>query len=98
MVLYMDVDLKEMRNMVRVSGKYLDSELEDLQNAFLMDLSRAGVNTIPEDAFLVKACLRCYLRWQQNYNGEAERYERSYKELRDALSLASEYKEGGDSE
>lgn len=98
MVLYMDVDLKEMRSMVRVSGKYLDSELEDLQNAFLMDLSRAGVNTIPEDAFLVKSCLRCYLRWQQNYNGEAERYERSYKELRDALSLASEYKEGGDSE
>lgn len=97
-MLYLDVDLKEMRNMVRASGKYLDSELEDLQNAFLMDLSREGVNTIPEDASLVKACLRCYLRWQQNYNGEAERYERSYKELRGALSLASEYKEGGDSE
>lgn len=93
-MLTMDVDLKEMRNMVRISGKYLDNELEDLQNAFLMDLSRAGVNNIPSDEYLVKACLRCYLRWQQNYNGEAERYERSYKELRDALSLASEYKEG----
>lgn len=93
-MLSFEVDMKEMRNMIRVSGKYLDNELEDLQNAFLMDLSRAGVNTIPEDSYLVKACLRCYLRWQQNYNGEAERYERSYKELRDALSLASEYKEG----
>jgi hypothetical protein len=96
-VLTLDVDLKEMRNMVRVTGKYLDNELEDLHNAFLMDLSRAGVNTIPEDMSLVKSCERMYLRWQQNYNGEAERYERSYKELRDALSLASEYKEGGDS-
>lgn len=97
-MLTMDVDLKEMRAMVRVTGKYLDNELEDLQNAFLMDLSRAGVNTIPSDNSLVKNCLRAYLRWQQNYNGEAERYERSYKELRDDLSLASEYKEGGDSE
>lgn len=96
-MLTMDVDMKKMRDMVRMSGKHLDSELEDLQTAFLMDLSRAGVNTIPSDNSLVMACLRCYLRWQQNYNGEAERYERNYKELRDALSLASEYKDGGES-
>lgn len=93
-MLTLDIDNKDMRNMIRVSGKYLDNELELLRDAFLMDLSRAGVNTIPSDNTLVQACLRCYLRWQQNYNGEAERYERSYKELRDALSLASEYKEG----
>ena len=37
------------------------------------------------------AVLRLYLRWQMNYNGEADRYRQSYEAAKIAMSLASEY-------
>lgn len=94
MALTYDIDEEELRAMVRISSDDLDDELLDLKEAFLLDLSRDGVEILPENLALVKVCLRLYLRWHQNYNGEAERYMEHYKELRDALSLASEYKDG----
>ena len=90
--LVLEVDEQELRDLVRISGYDLDEELETLRKAYLMDLSRAGVEVIPEDDSLVRAGLRCYLRWQMNYNGEADRYQGNYLSLRNAMSLASEYR------
>ena len=81
--------------MVRISSDALDNELNTLQEAFLLDIERAGVQTIPEDTALVESCLRLYLRWQENYNGEADRYMRNYMLLRNALAQAREYKKAG---
>ena len=52
-----------------------------------------GVQILPSDVSLVKACLRLYLRWQENYNGEADRYKDAYEGMKIAMSLAEEYKE-----
>lgn len=94
MPLTFEVSAQEMREMIRMKNQKLDSELDDLKEAFLIDLNICGVNQIPKDDKLVKSALRLYLRWQENYNGEAERYEKAYKGLKIAMSLADKYKGG----
>ena len=80
--------------MLRMGNEKLDAELLDLKDACLMDLSLAGVQRIPDGDSLSRAALRMYLRWQENYNGEAERYEKAYKDVKNAMALAGEYKGG----
>lgn len=92
MALTLVVAAEEMRQMLRIKHTVLDAELDSLKSAFLTDLELCGVNAIPEGDNLAKACLRLYLRWQQNYNGEAERYKAAYEETKIAMSLADVYK------
>lgn len=86
------VTIEQMHNMVRISHTKLDEELNILKEAYLTDLSMSGVNTIPAGDMLSLAALRLYLRWQMNYNGEADRYRVAYEATKIAMSLASEYK------
>lgn len=90
-MLTITVSKEEMRSMVRISHTKLDDELEMLQEAYLTDLSMCGVKAIPAGDMLSLAALRLYLRWQMNYNGEADRYRQSYDLTKIAMSLASEY-------
>lgn len=91
--LKLEVLPEELRTMLRIRHDKLDSELMQLKDACLSDLEMCGVQTLPSDVSLVKACLRLYLRWQENYNGEAERYKDAYEGMKIAMSLAEEYKE-----
>ncbi len=90
-MLTINVTIDQMRSMVRISHSKLDSELEMLKEAYLVDIGLSGVNVIPADDMLSLAILRLYLRWQMNYNGEADRYRQSYEAAKIAMSLASEY-------
>ena len=90
-MLTINVSKEEMRSMVRISHTKLDEELEMLKEAYLTDLGMVGVNIIPTGDMLSLAALRLYLRWQMNYNGEADRYGQSYLATKIAMSLASEY-------
>lgn len=92
-MLTINVTTEQMRAMVRISHAKLDDELLELKGAYLTDLSMSGVNTIPDGDMLSLATLRLYLRWHENYNGEAERYRLAYESAKIAMSLASEYKE-----
>lgn len=92
MSLIFEVTAQEMRQMLRITNQKLDAELEDLKAAFLIDLNICGVNQIPADDKLVKSALRLYLRWQENYNGEADRYAKAYNSLKIAISMADEYR------
>lgn len=93
MGLTLNITEEEMRQMLRIKHNTLDSELASLKDAYLADLALCGVITIPDGDNLAKACLRLYLRWQENYNGEADRYKTAYQETKVAMSLAKEYKE-----
>lgn len=86
-----EVTKEQMRSMVRISHSKLDDELEMLKEAYLTDLSMSGVKIIPAEDMLSLAVLRLYLRWQMNYNGEADRYQQAYNAAKIAMSLASEY-------
>lgn len=92
-MLTINVTTEQMRSMVRISHTKLDDELNILKKACQTDLSMSGVNTIPTDDMLSLATLRLYLRWQMNYNGEADRYMQAYQSAKIAMSLASEYSE-----
>lgn len=92
-MLTINVTTEQMRSMVRISHTKLDNELIELKGAYLADLSMSGVNTIPDGDMLSLATLRFYLRWQENYNGEADRYKQAYESAKIAMSLASEYSE-----
>lgn len=94
MALILEVTAQEMREMLRIGNEKLDAELYALKGAFLSDLSMAGVQQIPEGDSLPMAALRMYLRWQENYNGEAERYEKAYQGVKIAMALAGEYRGG----
>ncbi|MFR2773750.1 MAG: hypothetical protein ACLTF1_12790 [Clostridium sp.] len=91
-MLSLNVPNEEMRLMLRISHSSIDPELESLKASFLIDLELCGVGRIPADDPLAKSALRMYLRWQENYNGEAERYKEAYTGLKIAMSLAEEYK------
>lgn len=92
-MLQMAVDIETMRDMIRVTSPSLDAELESLKEAYLHELSIAGVKTIPPGDYLAIAGLRLYLRYQTNHNAEGERYYRMYSLTRDAMALSSEYGE-----
>ena len=91
-MLSLNVPNEEMRLMLRINHSSIDPELESLKASVLMDLDLCGVGRIPADDPLAKSALRMYLRWQENYNGEAERYKEAYTGLKIAMSLAEEYK------
>lgn len=91
-MLSLNVTTQEMRDMLRIKHMQLDAELMELKESCLMDLSMCGVKRIPERDKLAKTALRLYLRWQENYNGEAERYAKAYEGVKIAMSLAEEYK------
>lgn len=95
-MLSLNISVEEMRKMLRISHGQLDDELELLKSAYLSDLALCGVNRIPEDESLAKSGLRLYLRWQENYNGEADRYRSAYEGIKIAMSLAEEYREETD--
>ena len=92
MDLKIDVSPEELRTMLRIRHDRLDEELQQLKAAYLSDIAMCGVRRIPEDPALAKACLRLYLRWQENYNGEADRYKTAYEGTNIAMSLAEEYR------
>ena len=92
-MLSLNVPVEEMRLILRVKHSQIDSELESLKASFLTDLAMCGVERIPENDSLAKTCLRAYLRWQENYNGEADRYKEAYTGIKIAMSLAEEYQE-----
>ena len=92
MDLKIDVSQEELRTMLRIRHDRLDEELQQLKAAYLSDIAICGVRRIPEDPALAKACLRLYLRWQENYNGEADRYKTAYEGTKIAMSLAEEYR------
>lgn len=91
--LKLEIDVEDLRKMLRIKHPQLDEELVSLKEACLIDLAMCGVRQIPEEDPLATAGIRLYLRWQENHNGEAERYKQAYEAVKIAMSLAEEYGE-----
>ena len=87
--------LEEGKSAVRITNSRLDQEVQDTMDAALLDLGTAGVVAV--DDALVDAAVRQYLRWQFDYMGKGEQYQRAYNDLKSALSLIPEYNVGGGS-
>lgn len=87
----MNISTEDIRKSMRMSHDALDNEINRNIRACLHDLKRAGVDAEKGGPLIDKAC-ELYCKWQQDYQGKADQYKRNYEELRDAMSLAGDYK------
>lgn len=88
--------LEKIKIDLRISHNKLDVNIQEDVDACIKDLERVGI-VIPyetdlsiSDALIIKA-IKLYLRWQYNFENQADRYMEAYKMLRNAISLSGDY-------
>ena len=87
---------------MRISHNALDDTISDDIKAGELDLSLAGVQpftigqngnkSLKKDALIFKA-IELYCKWQEDFQGKGEQYEKSYKSLKDSMALCGDYNE-----
>lgn len=82
--------LEQIKKAMRISHNALDSDIQSNISSALADLARVGVNVEVDDELISKA-VELYCKWQYEYLGKAEQYQKNYELLRDSLSLSGDY-------
>jgi uncharacterized phage protein (predicted DNA packaging) len=89
--------LDDVKTVLRVTHDFLDSEIIDLIDAAKADLINAGikVNKVDDDNDkLVKRAIMVYVKSQFGYdNPEADRFQRSFDEIKLRMSITPGYLE-----
>ncbi len=80
--------LERVKLDLRIDFSDLDKDIEDNIAAALLDLGTAGVNTDTETMdMLTLRAVKLYCRWQYNFDGRAEQYEKAYYALKTTLAV-----------
>lgn len=82
--------LDKIKKSLRISHNKLDDDIQENINACLLDLTIAGVNTNIEDELIIQA-VKLYCKWQYDFCGNADRFEKAYYNLKMALALSGDY-------
>ena len=87
--------LDKIRLSMRISHNAIDDDISSNMDACMLDLIRVGVHksiavVTSEDALICKAA-ELYCKWQYDFNGKGDKFEKAYINLRDALSLCDDY-------
>lgn len=87
--------LEKIKNALRIHHTALDNDITTSIHACMLDMRRVGIAAsvaveISEDALIFKA-VETYCKWQYDFNGKGEKFEKAYISLRDALSLCEDY-------
>lgn len=82
---------------MRIFHAVLDASISMDISACMSDLQRVGIseehaNDASEEPLIIKAA-ELYCKWQNDFNGKGEQFQRAYENLRDALSLCEDYAE-----
>lgn len=90
--------LESIKKSIRRFHNKLDDDIQGNIEACMLDLQRVGVSkaaaiSTSKDA-LIKKAAELYCKWQYDFDGKGEKYEKAYNNLRDALSLCDDYIEG----
>lgn len=85
--------LDKAKTDLRIHHDKLNSDIEANIEACKLDMDRVGIDITKMDALMEKA-IKLYLRWQYNFENQADRYGNAYNHLRNALSLSKKYKKG----
>lgn len=89
------ITVDEVKAAIRVTSRKLDDEVQATIDAAVLDLGTAGVQAV--DDTLVGQAIKQYARWQFDYMGKGEQYQKAYTDLKSALSLIPEYNGGAQS-
>lgn len=82
--------LNRIKTNMLITHDKLDSVIQNNIDACLIDLKRMGVVPKEKDELITKA-VELYCKWQLNFCGEGEKYEKAYYKLSDALALCGDY-------
>ena len=85
--------LETIKNSLHLTDSDMDDELTADISSALEDMRRVGVTAAVSETEnpLVIKCVELYVKWQQSYLGEPERFQKHYERLRDSLSMGSDY-------
>lgn len=90
--------LNNIKDILRVSGNDLDTEIQDLIDAAKSDLILSGVHQdkVKDNDPLIKRAITVYCKANFGYDDPkiAERFEQSYTSLKHHLTLSGEYTVG----
>lgn len=89
----------DLREMVKVrlrvmSAAFDEAEIQPLIEACMADLARVGV-TAEESRPLIRQAVVFYCKAHFGFSKDAERYEKAYENLRDAMAQSGGYGGGG---
>ena len=91
--------LNKIKLSMRIMHNAIDSGIESDIDACMLDLRRVGVGAAYADKTtadpLICKAAELYCKWQCDFEGKGERYQKAYESLRDALSLCDSYIGGG---
>jgi hypothetical protein len=80
-----------IKNSMRISHDKLDDEIIRKIYSCKEDLKSYGVNSEKESELITTAC-EFYCKWHFNYMGIGSEFKKYYEDLRDHLSLSTEYR------
>ena len=91
--------LAKIKLSMRIFHNALDPDIESNIDSCMLDLKRVGVSAIYADSgasdALIQKAAELYCKWQYDFDGKGEQYQKAYEKLRDALSLCDTYIESG---
>ena len=85
--------IERARSALRISHTLLDCDIENNIDAARFDMRQVGINIDKDDVLLDKA-VELYCKAQFDYLGKGEQFQQNYEKLRDAISLAGDYRCG----
>ena len=85
------ITAEQVRKKMRISHAHVDDDIMDNIAAARLDMGRVGIDQDRDDALTDKAA-ELYCKAQFDYLGKGEQFQQNYERLRDAMSMAGEYK------
>ena len=86
--------LEKVKIAIKQKSNLFDDEIMLDIDACKINLTHPGINPdrfVETDSAVMNAVI-CYVKWQMNFQGKAEQWEKIYKDLRLSLVLDSRYK------
>lgn len=85
--------LEAIKAALFITDSDMDSVITADIAAAIEDMQRVGVTAadIGSNSGLIIKCVELYVKWQIDYLGQAERFQKNYERLRDSLSQGSDY-------
>jgi len=80
----------KIKQSMRISHDALNDDIEENVEICKADLNISGVYWKEDDRLLQKAC-ELYVKWQYDYQGKGEQFEKAYKSLKDSMALCGDY-------
>ena len=86
--------LDTVKNDLGITHNKRNSDIQDAIETAKQRLSQIGVGIVSENNKTTVTAIKLFCRYWFNFQGDGDRYEESFKSLADAMSKASEFREG----